>query len=113
MDALISHDRLNSTLAAILLLNLADTMLTILWVTSGTASEANPLMRELVELGPIPFAATKLAMVSFAIFLLWRWREHPWTRPASVGAMVLYFGVLILHVHVAAVSTLGPVYRVV
>lgn len=61
--------------AAILILNLFDGAMTIAIVQTGLASEANPLMGELIGRGAVPFMFFKTALVSLSVLLLWRLRR--------------------------------------
>ena len=74
---------------AALVLNLLDAVFTLVWVGSGVAEEANPLLAELVVERPVLFVVTKLTLVSGASWLLWQNRD----RPLAVAAIFLSFGV--------------------
>ncbi|MDJ0789356.1 MAG: DUF5658 family protein [Myxococcota bacterium] len=74
---------------AALVLNLLDALFTLVWVGSGVAEEANPLLAELVTERPVLFVVTKLTLVGGASWLLWRHRD----RPLAVAAIFLSFGV--------------------
>ncbi len=77
-------------LRALLVLNLFDAFLTMIWVYSGLATEANPVMAEAMGHGPGPFLLTKVALVSLAVVLLWRNREALSARLALVPVAMLY-----------------------
>jgi Domain of unknown function (DUF5658) len=70
--------------AAILLiaLNILDALFTLIYVDSGVATEANPVMRALLAVGPSAFLLAKISVVSASVYLLWRYRHH---RLAVVG----------------------------
>jgi hypothetical protein len=77
-------------LRALLVLNLFDAFLTMLWVYNGLATEANPVMAEAMGYGPVGFVFTKIALVSLAVLLLWRNRESLSARFALIPVAVLY-----------------------
>ena len=82
-----------------LVLNLLDAVFTLLWVYAGLATEANPLMYELVHEYPVPFVITKLALVGLGSLLLWRLRRK--SPLAVVGIFVgffAYYALLLIHV---------------
>ena len=56
---------------ALLALNLADAVFTLLWIRGGLAGEANPLLRELAHDHPFAFVAAKLALVGLGLRSLW------------------------------------------
>jgi len=81
----------------VLLLNLVDAILTLLWVGAGWASEANPLLADLVSEHPVGFAAAKLLLVGLSSLLLWRLRDRPLAVIAIFCAFLLYYLVLLHH----------------
>jgi hypothetical protein len=89
-DRLTAPRTFERALAILLLLNLLDAAFTLTWVYSGVASEANPVMAGAISLGPGVFIATKVALVTLAVALLWRNREHLTARWALVPVSLLY-----------------------
>ncbi len=85
--------------ALALILNLFDAIFTMLHVSSGSAYEANPLMAGVLANSPVLFVATKLALVSLGLMLLWRLR----TRASAVAGMVVTFATYVAinayHIH--------------
>lgn len=77
-------------LRALLVLNLFDAFLTLIWVTSGLATEANPVMAEVMGHGPAAFVLSKIALVSLAVLLLWRNRDALTARLALIPVAMLY-----------------------
>ena len=61
---------------ALLLLNVADAVMTALLLRAQLAQEANPLMRLAWEASPYAFFAIKLALVGGAVAVLARYRQH-------------------------------------
>ena len=83
----------NVTLAAavVLILNLADAVFTLMYVGSGLAVEANPLMDQAFGGGPMLFMVVKLALVSGGVLLLWRLRQRR-TAVVAIAATALAYG---------------------
>lgn len=82
--------------ASILLLNLADGMLTLHWVGSGRAREINPLMSQLLDTHPVLFMAIKVILVCLGILLLWRWRDRV-MAVASLYLCFIAYGLILLY----------------
>lgn len=86
-------------LGIIFLLNAIDGVLTVFWVLSGNASEANPLMDHLIAVNPVVFMVVKLVLVALGSYLLWRVRHK---RAAVVAIFILfmvYYGILVIHAY--------------
>jgi len=77
-------------LRALLVLNLFDAFLTLLWVSVGLATEANPVMAEAIGHGPAAFLLSKITLVSLAVLLLWRNRDALTARLALIPVALLY-----------------------
>jgi hypothetical protein len=88
---------LGGVVKGVLVLNLLDVLFTLVWVGTGLAREANPLLDELVSLRPVGFAAVKLALVGLGSLLLWRHRQRPLAVVAIFLAFLLYYFVLLWH----------------
>lgn len=89
--------RPETLLKAIVVFNLIDALLTLYWIGTGRALEANFLMKDLAENRPVLFVAVKLLLVSLGTLLLWRFQKLP---AAVAGMVVLFFAfyaVLVLH----------------
>ncbi len=84
--------------ASILVLNLVDAAFSIAWTTAGVATEANPLLVEVLARSPVLFMAAKLALVSLGIFLLFRLRARPLALAGLCACGCVYFGLLAYHV---------------
>lgn len=90
-------DWLQSVVKALLVLNLLDAVFTLVWIHAGLASEANALMRELVNHHPISFVVIKLTLVALGSYLLWRRRERPPAVIAIFAMFFIYYLVLLYH----------------
>ncbi|MDJ0853550.1 MAG: DUF5658 family protein [Myxococcota bacterium] len=88
---------LHGIVAVTLVLNLIDAVLTLFWVGAGLASEANPLLAELVEHHPVFFALAKLGLVGLGSLLLWWLRDRPLAVIGIFGAFVVYYLILLHH----------------
>ncbi len=88
--ALTSLRSFETGLRALLVLNLLDAFATMIWVMSGLAQEANPVMAEAIDHGPSVFLLSKVALVTLAALLLWRNRESLVARTAVIPLVLLY-----------------------
>jgi hypothetical protein len=93
---------LDGVVKTVLVLNLIDAVLTLLWVRLGLAREANALVRDLVEQHALAFVLVKLALVGLGSWLLWRRREHPLAVIGIFAAFLAYYAVLLLHLRYLA-----------
>jgi hypothetical protein len=80
-----NNDKLKGLIFFLILFNVLDGMMTIAWVGSGRATEANPLMELLIQIHPVLFMATKILLVGLGALLLWRFRD----RALAVGSLYL------------------------
>lgn len=78
-------------------MSLLDALLTIGWVVTGRATEANPLWANLVETNPSAFLVWKMAMVMAAGALFYRHALHRIARVGLVIGIIAYVGVLAYH----------------
>jgi hypothetical protein len=86
----------------VLVLNLIDAVLTLLWVHAGLAVEANTLVDELVNEHALLFVLVKLGLVGMGSWLLWRRRESPLAVVGIFVAFVTYYLILLYHVDYAS-----------
>ena len=82
---------------AILVLNLIDAVLTLIWVTGGYAYEANPLLRHWIETSPLVFVIGKLALVGLGSLILWRYRHRRLAVITVFLAFIVYYALLLWH----------------
>jgi hypothetical protein len=83
--------------SALLVLNLADGVLTTLFLHLGVAREVNPLMRFAWSSSPLVFMALKLAVVTVGAWILWRYRASPAALFALRAGAALYLGIVVWH----------------
>ncbi len=87
---------LNGIVRMILILNLFDAVLTLIWVYSGLATEANPLLDPLIKY-PVLFVIVKFSLVSFGSWLLWRRRKRPLAVVSIFLGFLVYYFLLLYH----------------
>jgi hypothetical protein len=88
---------LKGILVAILSLNVIDAAVTLFWVSTGRASEANPLMAPLLDVNAVVFVLVKLGLVMLGVLLLWRLRRRPLAVVGIILVFVVYYLALLLH----------------
>ena len=98
---------LHGVIAAILVLNLADAVLTLWWYFSGAAMEANPFMDVLLQKGALPFVAVKLGFVSGASWVLWKRRRRAISVIGIFLLFLVYYVLLLYHLKAIEISLLG------
>ncbi len=84
-------------IVALLVLNVLDAALTLLWIDSGRAREANLLLAPLIDQDPLLFVAVKFALVLLGVLLLWRLRTHPLAVVSIFVAFLAYYWLLLYH----------------
>jgi hypothetical protein len=89
---------------ATLILNVLDAVFTIIWISTGAATEGNPMMAEVVA-DPGLFVTVKLLLVGSGSVMLWRHRRR---AGAVVGIFVVFltYYFLLLY-HLSAVDLRG------
>jgi hypothetical protein len=93
---------LEGVVKAVLVMNMLDAVLTLLWVRAGLAREANPLLDELVSGNAVLFVLVKLSLVGMGSWLLWRWRSRPVAVVGIFAAFLAYYAILVEHVSYAS-----------
>ncbi len=88
---------LKGVVATIFVLNVLDGVLTVFWVSSGLAEEANPLMDELLHMSPALFMIGKLSLVALGSVLLWLNRNQPAAVVAIFCLFLVYYCLLLYH----------------
>ena len=84
---------------ALFLLNWLDGQLTLFWVHTNIAVEGNGLMAQLLRLGDAPFMLTKVAIGTFAAYVLYRCSHLSIARHGMELVLGVY--VLLMFAHVA------------
>ena len=92
--------------AALVIMNLLDAVFTLVYICSGVATESNPIMNHFLQMGPVMFVMTKMALVSLAVFLLIRLlKRRQAASLALIGTSAAY--ALLICYHISAVHLLG------
>lgn len=79
-------------------LNAVDAVITMFWVGTGSAPEANHLMAALLDWGFLPFILAKIGMGALAaVVLLWG-SEYKLAKIGVTIALAVYVGVMASHV---------------
>jgi len=86
---------------AIVILNLLDAVLTIVWVHTGLGREANPLLQPLVHHYVVLFIAMKIALGSLGAWLLWECRQRAFAVIGTFSVFMAYYAVLLQHLRMA------------
>jgi hypothetical protein len=94
-------------LAALVVMNALDGLLTVLWVWIERAVEINPMMAIVLDIHPALFMSAKIALVSLGAILLWRYRTHAFAVLSLGAACVAYWVVLTHHWKMILAFALG------
>ena len=93
---------LGTIVKTVVVLNLIDALMTLWWVRTGFATEANPLMREVLDDHAVAFVVCKLLLVSLGTLLLWWRRDRPLAVIGIFTIFLAYYGILLFHVGFAS-----------
>lgn len=88
------------------LLNWIDAQLTLFWVRSDIATEANSLMAQVLQAGDAPFMLTKLAIGAFAGYVLYRCSHLTIARRGMQLVLTVYGALMFVHL-ATGLSALG------
>jgi len=88
---------LESIVKCVLVLNVVDAVLTMIWIAQGLAVEANPILADMVHEHPFSFVTCKLSLVSMGSLLLWRHRTRASAVVATFLAFIAYFLLFLYH----------------
>ena len=98
-------ERYSIALSFIFFLSILDAIFTLLWIDTGLAVEANPLLSGLVESGSFPFIATKVFLTLLGCGILFKIKDESLhARRAIVGLLFLYVMITLYHFFGALVS---------
>jgi len=81
-SGLLTDGAFQAILSLVICLNLLDAVLTLSEIHFGIATEANPLMKALIDYNPALFILGKTALVGFCLGILYMLRKH---RQAHLG----------------------------
>ena len=85
-------------LTLLMLLNLIDAGATAYWIDNQLAVEANPLMKNWLDISPIFFIVMKISLVFVCGALLWKLRNRKLTYILLVPVFIIYVCVFIKHI---------------
>lgn len=88
---------LKNIVLATLVLNLLDAVFTIIWISTGAATEANPVLAEVAHEDPGLFVTVKFLLVGLGSLLLWRNRKRPGAVVSVFIAFLAYYFLLLYH----------------
>ncbi len=97
----LSIDWTQMWIATLVVLNGIDGVLTLCWVLSNRAGEANPLMDVLIQTHPLLFMLVKLALVNLGALLLWRLRKVYMVAVPTFFLVLVYSFVMWCHMLIA------------
>ena len=86
-------------LKSIIVLNLLDGILTLVWVKYGLAEEANLFLRGLVHNQPVTFILLKISVVTLCCLFLWKNRSHPFAEKGLFIVFSIYSAIFVYHLH--------------
>jgi hypothetical protein len=89
--------RLKLAASFVIVLNMLDGVLTLLWTGLGAASEINPLMNLLLTIDPLLFMITKLLLVSLGVSLLWHYRANAFAAFSLYLCCTVYCSIILYH----------------
>ena len=92
------YGSLKILVGALIVLNMLDGVLTIGWIQSGRAVEANPLMDILLGIHPVLFMLIKLLLVCLGVSLLWRLRTNTTAVFSIHLCFIAYSFIFLYHV---------------
>ena len=78
---------MRTLLLLVLFFNILDASLTSYVISTGMATEANPLMGAVLEHGIVPFVVLKLGLVIMSIIILWKFR---FKKIAQYGTLLCF-----------------------
>tara|TARA_Y100000310_G_C20673515_1_gene811559 strand:+ start:466 stop:756 length:291 start_codon:yes stop_codon:yes gene_type:complete len=81
-------------------MNLIDAVATAIWVSTGVASEINPLMANLLGIDSSLFILTKLTIVSLCVLLIWRLKMAKSAKLFVLPVFIAYLCVVGVHISI-------------
>ncbi len=90
---------LGGLVKSVLVMNLLDGLLTLVWIWTGVAEEANPLLAHLVNEQPVLFMGAKTTLVGLGSWLLWRHRKRKMAVVAIFIGFLAYYLILLYHLY--------------
>jgi hypothetical protein len=94
----IESHKFKKILIWLLILNLFDLIMTLVFITSNEAKEANPIMNLALDAGVLPFGILKIFLVTFGVWLLWKNKNSKISQYAAIFCLLPYIILSIYHV---------------
>ncbi len=85
-------------------LNGLDAQLTLLWIRLNVASEGNALMARVLEHGELTFFGAKIAIGTFAAYILYRCAHLPLARHGLSAVLGIYAVLMLIHAATGCVA---------
>lgn len=89
---------IHGLLGSIFIFNAADALCTIVWLESGLATEANPLLAWMFAFHPALFFVAKMTLVALGLVLLARYRHHALARGGAYLLFMLFTLLICYHI---------------
>lgn len=105
------YDKLKLIIFFILMINILDSFLTVIWVVSGDAVEANPLMANLIDFHPVLFMFCKQLLVFLGSVILWRFRENMFAFLSIFVIFLVYYATLLHHLRVVNLGSVQSLFH--
>jgi hypothetical protein len=81
-------------------LSAVDAFFTLMWIKSGLAVEANPLLKDLIEHGDFSFLATKIALTGLGCLFLASVKDRSrFAKIAIVSLFLVYVTLTMYHMY--------------
>lgn len=98
-------EKYTAFLIFIFVLSTVDALFTVTWLQSGLATEANPLLANLLNSGSFSFIATKTLMTFIGCFILYKVKnESLYAKSVILALLGMYILLTVYHVFGALVS---------
>ena len=89
---------INILLPVLVLLTLIDLTATVFWVSSGIATETNPILEAAIQKSFLLFALVKISLAYFGILILRHYKKKKIVFDLAMAAVFVYLGVTAWHV---------------
>jgi len=89
---------INILLPVLVLLTLIDLTATVFWVSSGIATEANPILEAVIQKSFLLFAFVKISLAYFGVLILRHHKKKRIVFDLAMAAVFIYLGVTAWHV---------------
>ena len=89
---------INILLPVLVLLTLIDLTATVFWVSSGIATEANPILEAVIQKSFLLFAFVKISLAYLGVLILRHHKKKRIVFDLAMAAVFVYLGVTAWHV---------------